>query len=222
MDDQPKSNPKSGDKIYLGLCRVLISIGLAVATFVVMMLWVWHNNGLSFDTPRYYTSMQGRKIRYELDQHYQQYNVYPEKLTRDFLERNNPESSWPDDDQLLPVPDIHWQRPWVYRVTDQGYDLYSLGADGRPGGTDADADVYGDERDQVGFVYFFTRLVSPGLWFWASCISCFVAFVPGLKFGAKRDTIGRQTAWAIKVVIIIVMSVVIGVIMAGIHILNGH
>ena len=43
-----------------------------------------------------------------------------------------------------PVPNDPWDRPYVYRgerSATQGFTLYSLGADGKPGGEGLDADV---------------------------------------------------------------------------------
>jgi len=44
-----------------------------------------------------------------------------------------------------PVPDDPWGRPYLYiapgRINPDSYDLYSLGRDGRSGGTGEDADV---------------------------------------------------------------------------------
>jgi general secretion pathway protein G len=44
------------------------------------------------------------------------------------------------------VPEDPWGRPFLYRVPSQrpnhDYDLYSLGADGQPGGSGEDADVF--------------------------------------------------------------------------------
>jgi general secretion pathway protein G len=42
------------------------------------------------------------------------------------------------------IPKDPWDRPYVYRSPGDGgrpYDLYSLGADGAPGGTDNNRDV---------------------------------------------------------------------------------
>ena len=43
------------------------------------------------------------------------------------------------------VPNDPWGRPYVYvspgTVNQESYDLYSLGRDGKPGGTDEDADI---------------------------------------------------------------------------------
>ena len=41
------------------------------------------------------------------------------------------------------VPMDPWGRPYIYRSTGSGYELSSLGADAKPGGTDDDADEIG-------------------------------------------------------------------------------
>jgi len=44
----------------------------------------------------------------------------------------------------IKIPTDEWGRPFVYEIPSKhrmGFDLYSLGADGKPGGTDDDADI---------------------------------------------------------------------------------
>jgi general secretion pathway protein G len=48
------------------------------------------------------------------------------------------------------VPKDPWDRPYVYRSPGEGgrpYDIYSLGADGAPGGTDQNRDITSWEAD---------------------------------------------------------------------------
>jgi general secretion pathway protein G len=41
------------------------------------------------------------------------------------------------------VPLDPWGRPYIYRIQSSGYDLQTLGRDGRPGGDGEDQDVGG-------------------------------------------------------------------------------
>ncbi|CAA9517484.1 MAG: General secretion pathway protein G [uncultured Sphingomonadaceae bacterium] len=51
--------------------------------------------------------------------------------------------SWPEDGYLAEVPRDPWDRPYVYRSPGRagGFDLFSLGKDGQPGGEGVDADI---------------------------------------------------------------------------------
>jgi general secretion pathway protein G len=53
------------------------------------------------------------------------------------------ENGWSGPYLKKAVPTDPWGRPYVYRVPGQKgeFDLYSLGKDGRPGGTGEDADI---------------------------------------------------------------------------------
>ena len=53
------------------------------------------------------------------------------------------ETNWTGPYLKKAVPNDPWGRPYVYRVpgSKTDYDLYSLGKDGKPGGTGEDADI---------------------------------------------------------------------------------
>lgn len=66
-----------------------------------------------------------------------------EKTTRAPLPR-----TWPQEGYLTEVPQDPWGRPYVYRSpgANGGFDLLSLGKDGRPGGEGIDADITANRR----------------------------------------------------------------------------
>lgn len=51
--------------------------------------------------------------------------------------------TWPEEGYLTEVPQDPWNNPYVYRSpgTNGGFDLLSLGKDGKPGGEGLDADI---------------------------------------------------------------------------------
>jgi general secretion pathway protein G len=57
-------------------------------------------------------------------------------------------ATWPEEGYLAEVPQDPWGRPYVYRSpgANGGFDLFSLGKDGRPGGEGLDADVNASRR----------------------------------------------------------------------------
>jgi len=58
------------------------------------------------------------------------------------------EAGWSGPYLKKRVPNDPWGRPYVYRVPGQkgDFDLYSLGRDGKPGGTGEDADIGLDQQ----------------------------------------------------------------------------
>jgi len=56
--------------------------------------------------------------------------------------------TWPQDGYLAEIPRDPWDRPYVYRSpgANGGFDLVSLGRDGRPGGEGVDADISAQRR----------------------------------------------------------------------------
>ena len=56
--------------------------------------------------------------------------------------------TWPEEGYLAEVPRDPWDRPYVYRSpgANGGFDLLSLGKDGKPGGEGIDADITAKRR----------------------------------------------------------------------------
>ena len=56
--------------------------------------------------------------------------------------------TWPEEGYLAEVPRDPWDRPYVYRrsTTGGGFELMSLGRDGKPGGEGVDADIKPQRR----------------------------------------------------------------------------
>jgi general secretion pathway protein G len=58
-------------------------------------------------------------------------------------------TTWPQEGYLAEVPRDPWDRPYVYRspgANGGGFDLMSLGKDGKPGGEGIDADITAKRR----------------------------------------------------------------------------
>jgi general secretion pathway protein G len=66
-----------------------------------------------------------------------------EKTTKAPLPR-----SWPQEGYLTELPRDPWDRPYVYKSpgANGGFDLLSLGRDGKPGGEGVDADIIANRR----------------------------------------------------------------------------
>ncbi len=61
-------------------------------------------------------------------------------------------ANWVDGGYLPSVPQDPWGRAYVYRAPGEtgAYDLVSLGADGKPGGSGVDADIAAADRAEAG------------------------------------------------------------------------
>lgn len=77
-----------------------------------------------------------------LDQYRLDTRHYPQGLDA-LTAKPESEANWSGPYLKKSVPNDPWGRPYVYRVpgTKSDYDLYSLGRDGKPGGTGEDADI---------------------------------------------------------------------------------
>ena len=92
-------------------------------------------------------------MRQSIEQHAQETGQLPLALT-DLAE---PNVVWMHEDDG-PILD-EWRNPVQYRRDENGFSLYSLGRDGKPGGAGLDCDIYSNERDRrrqrPTFVQFF-------------------------------------------------------------------
>ena len=77
-----------------------------------------------------------------LDQYRLDTRHYPQALEA-LTAKPESEANWSGPYLKKTVPNDPWGRPYVYRApgTKSDYDLYSLGRDGKPGGTGEDADI---------------------------------------------------------------------------------
>lgn len=77
-----------------------------------------------------------------LDQYRLDTRHYPQALEA-LNSKPESEANWSGPYLKKSVPNDPWGRPYVYRVpgSKSDYDLYSLGRDGKPGGTGEDADI---------------------------------------------------------------------------------
>jgi general secretion pathway protein G len=82
-----------------------------------------------------------------LDQYRLDTRHYPQALEA-LTNKPESEANWSGPYLKKSVPNDPWGRPYVYRVpgSKADYDLYSLGRDGKPGGTGEDADIGLDQQ----------------------------------------------------------------------------
>jgi hypothetical protein len=131
--------------------RLLIGslAGLCVFIATYAAAWVQIGTNEQMNGPWNDDGYQLRRVDELLDEYRQAQGVYPDSLAeledpQQYLQRNAA-------GQVI----NRWSHPLVYRQTEQGYDVISLGRNGRPGGWGADEDSSSPRS--------LTRLVSPRL-----------------------------------------------------------
>ncbi len=130
----------------------------------------------------------------------------------------------PDMQQVHPVDS--WRRPFLYSVQGTSYTLTSLGRDGKPGGVGIDCDLtHHDPNPPEAFptLYQFIReFQSQGI-----VVTCLVAgFLAGVVTWllAKPSRWTRENAVALVVGLVatVIGSVIVGALLAHLHIPTGH
>jgi general secretion pathway protein G len=137
------------------LIEMLVVIAIIAVLAAVVAPEVFRNVGdANVNAARSQIEMLGLALdQYRLDTH-----TYPTTEQGLLALRVPPPTSaipgWRGPYLRRPIPNDPWGRPYVYlspgHADPQGYDLSSLGRDGRPGGEGEDADLtsWGGERDK--------------------------------------------------------------------------
>lgn len=124
-----------------------------------------------------------------------------------------------------------WGRMYGYRVTAEGYELSSLGRDGRPGGEGLDADFYYDPQNwrsvqpknpPARISLFQFHEVNPGSA--RLCTFYSIAIGVGVFFSGLPSKRGIQPRkkLLLSAAITTVFSLIVAGYMSGLHIPNGH
>jgi hypothetical protein len=120
-----------------------------------------------------------------------------------------------------------WERPFVYSVHDDGFELYSLGRNGRPGGIGLDADLYSDRRNDAAarlpFRQFFHDTPTGG----NRVICLLIAVVAAVQYlslqfsDRDRPTADPRQA-IIMAMAVIVAATLLAILVTPFHIPSGH
>jgi Type II secretion system (T2SS), protein G len=114
-----------------------------------------------------------------------------------------------------------WDNPYPYRVEGNGYELFSLGRDGRPGGEGLDADIYpksvGRPREMPTLRQFAFELETKGVMVLCALAGACSAIVCVLPFPkrSRAERLGR-------IVATIVGTFIAAVVMSLAHVPSGH
>lgn len=119
-----------------------------------------------------------------------------------------------------------WGRPVHYEVEDGGYQLYSLGRDDLPGGTEEDVDLYAGKVDAANESFTLWEFtICPGTQGIQFC--CFLAGVlafPLCLLGVRRGATNRLSPVKVLVVhgVTAAFAILAAVLISVLHLPSGH
>ena len=144
------------------LRRLLISllVGVAMAVMTYLCAWFEMRDATGYRWPHERTYQTLRTLQTALDEEHKTHQSYPAKL--DGLKEAHAEwIRFEETDEVLDG----WERPIQYQPTGNAYALFSLGRDGRPGGSGLDADLnVGDLPTGKESIYPLPPVGIPTLW----------------------------------------------------------
>lgn len=217
---------KSKPTWRFNVVRVCLSLFFAAVITVTTFVTAWHElrGNTKFVQDQHATLNALHRLKGYLEKHHQRTKDYPETLN---------ELSLPDEDPFVRVaasgyPVDAWGNDYQFRVTDQTFELSSLGRDGRPGGLGLDADLDhrqstfdSTEEMRLTFQQFATDIdtsrIKRGCLILGG-ISSVVVF--SLLGDYSRRTSSSQLA--LSIVITIAGSIVMAMFMSALHIPNHH
>jgi hypothetical protein len=120
---------------HIGLALI---VGVVVFATSVLASWIHMREPGVGSTEQRFTQSMMESLDRDLHTYHDEHGEWPESLC-DLHETWCAEYGEPYDG---------WQRPLIYSVRGDGFELRSLGRDARPGGIGLDADLYSDHRNE--------------------------------------------------------------------------
>lgn len=192
---------------------------LIIAATAYICAWRSYRGYIAGWTEQASTRQELERMNREIDVYRQMVGHLPAALTDLDLR------TWPVDQAGVPVD--RWGWPLQYQVNGDTYDLYSLGRDGRPGGSGLDADLhpgqYDPETEGLTFWQFSTLPEVRGIM--AVCILTGGLAFPILINAPPEESPGRRviTPYLIaRHLLTAVAAVVTAVIISFLHLPSGH
>jgi hypothetical protein len=192
-------------------------VGLTVGAIAYLAAWQAH--GTSFCRKRRMTLDYMEHVRTRVVQHRAKHGRPPASLT--------------ELDPQAPHFKDAWGNDLVYEVAGLNFELRSLGADGRPGGSSLGADLYGDARDEPDwqptlheFVFLLpTRGVLP----LSAAAGALSAVLTLILLSARTSAVIPASLQAASIGPVVISIFVTGVMSAGCagfimvpHLFSGH
>jgi hypothetical protein len=206
------------------LPRIVFALasGVAVTVTAFLCAWLQLRDAAQFRAPIAHEQHVLRQLQHFIDAHQHHTGSQPIHLSDALQDDNNFRMVDPDR-----VADYSGA-VYLYRATNDGYELVSLGADGRLGGIGLDADLYNDGRysasPRITLRQFSTAAAIRSVRF-SSVIAGLVAFIACLSFNfvdLRRDQPAPRLVLLGEVLVSAAMAAVAALFMSVIHIPSGH
>lgn len=208
-----------GTKWQWGLWHVGQALVIGIVVFITSVLASWihlREPGVGSMTQRS-TQMMLTSLAGDLHEDHAEHGAWPESICEwheDWCHEGNELGDG-------------WQRPFVYSAHDDGFELYSLGRDGRPGGIGLDADLYSDHRRDVAarlpFRQFFHDTPTGGNRVFCMLIAVIAAVQYLSMTFSERDTASANPRQGIVLAtLVIVSATVLAFLVTPFHIPSGH
>jgi general secretion pathway protein G len=163
-----------------GISRGRILLSLATSVIITVTAYVSAASAaegfMSADTVSNETRIRLKALHYQIQQHMEKKGAPPAHLEDlEFLKQGAFPAQWKE------YLEDAWGRPFRYETDGKTYDLYTLGADGVPGGQDEDADIHDNPNASIrlkpaNFWQFMTRSWNRGVFEVICLVTGVVAF----------------------------------------------
>jgi hypothetical protein len=206
--------------------RLLLSLAAGIAVAGTAYLCAWHHLRVSlYHFDHWGLDIDRGRIRDTLDAHNVKKGSYPKALSDLQLQADErTASSFSYDPQGRPLDP--WKTPYVYKRTATSYEVWSLGHDGREGGSGFDTDILLDADPRVlidiqpaTLRQFTLDPASFGVQKGCLIAGLFASIVGLVTIRGPKPISAARLSILLATV---VMSVFIAVVLSALHIPSGH
>jgi hypothetical protein len=204
--------------IRLLLC---LATALTVSATAYLCAWATHRNMYTRTENHVLTRNDLELLREDVERHKEATGKWPERLTDLPVVK---EKRVPVDAAGNPLD--RWRRPFIYRIQEGRYVLFSYGADDKPGGLGKYADLYAGEDDSWP--------ERPDLWQFSTLreaipvqVACILAGVIAFpiclleargKAGQRRPSLGK---FLLGSAVTAVFAILAAMMMSALHLIPG-
>jgi Type II secretion system (T2SS), protein G len=198
-----------------------LATSLAISGTAYVCAWLQYGNYVGYRWSQHFTRQTLNSVGKEIDEFQKQRGKVPadlgdlEMTKAERIRAGDPE--WPKD---------AWDRPLHYNIENDGFSLFSLGADNLPGGRGLDADlIYGKENramERPTFWQFATALDTGGMLL-ACLLAGIVAFPICLVASGKwNESRYSFLGTIVSIAITVLFATGTAVFISAFHLPSGH
>lgn len=216
MNTTPKSEKR---RVIAAAAFTGIVTAALIALTSYTVVWLSLRDGFTGSWKHFWAKYTMRSAPFAIEDYREKHGSYPDSLTQAI-------------DKPLENPKFvdPWHRVLEYRRTAEGYELFSLGRDGRAGGEGLDADFYYDETNQVlrgkdhhvriPLMQF--AEANPGSLRLSIVYSVAIGIGYFLSVLPSREVTPSKRQLFLNAAITTVFSLIVAACMSVLHIPNGH